>query len=141
MRDQREKQRPLTTTDAASRVPTDTLECRTTRLSKVIPFIGGRPMDSLPQPRLLQSRRDIMKSGAWAVVPLAIPFRNLALQDHQQPMTANCGADPYPIPWLDKNGGHHEPAGPNLEFGNSLLFTLASGKYTRLSQFHVVSER
>jgi hypothetical protein len=90
-------------------------------------------MDSLPQPRLLQSRRDIMKSGAWAVVPLAIPFRNLALPD-QQPMTANRGADPYPIPRLDKNGSHNEPAGSNLEFGNSLLFTLASGKYTRRSQ-------
>ena len=29
--------------------------------------------------------------------------------------TYNGGADPYPIPWLDKNGSHNQPAGPNLE--------------------------
>jgi len=64
---------------------------------KVIPLIGGKPMDSLPQLRLLQSRRDILKSGALAVVPLAILFRNLALQD-QQPMIANGGADRFQFP-------------------------------------------
>ena len=30
-------------------------------------------------------------------------------------MTANGGSDPYPIPWLVKNGSHNQPAGPNLE--------------------------
>ena len=29
--------------------------------------------------------------------------------------TANGSTDPYPIPWLDKNGSHNQPAGPNLE--------------------------
>ena len=29
--------------------------------------------------------------------------------------TYNGGADPYPIPWLDKNGSHNQPAGPQLE--------------------------
>jgi hypothetical protein len=33
----------------------------------------------------------------------------------QAPITANGGVDPYPIPWLDKNGSHNQPAGPNLE--------------------------
>ena len=34
----------------------------------------------------------------------------------QQPLkTANGGSEPYPIPWLDKNGSHNQPAGPNLE--------------------------
>ena len=47
------------------------------------------------------SRRDILKSGALAVLPLAIHSANLAPRD-QQPMTANGGTDPYPIPWLDK---------------------------------------
>jgi hypothetical protein len=88
-------------------------------------------MDSLPQSRLLQSRRDILKSGALAVVPLAIPFRNLALQD-QQPMTANGGADPYPIPWLDKNGSHNQPAGPNLEPSHIYHF---KGRVARCSTF------
>jgi len=30
-------------------------------------------------------------------------------------MPANGGTDPYPIPWLGKNGNHNQPAGPNLE--------------------------
>jgi len=29
--------------------------------------------------------------------------------------TYNGGTDPYPIPWLDKNGSHNQPAGPQLE--------------------------
>ena len=29
--------------------------------------------------------------------------------------TYNGSTDPYPIPWLDKNGSHNQPAGPNLE--------------------------
>jgi len=29
--------------------------------------------------------------------------------------TYNGGVDPFPIPWLDKNGSHNQPAGPRLE--------------------------
>jgi hypothetical protein len=29
--------------------------------------------------------------------------------------TYNGGIDPFPIPWLDKNGSHNQPAGPQLE--------------------------
>jgi hypothetical protein len=29
--------------------------------------------------------------------------------------TANGGTEPYPIPWLDKNGSHNQPAGPHRE--------------------------
>ena len=29
--------------------------------------------------------------------------------------TYNGGTDPYPIPWLDKNGSHNQPASPQLE--------------------------
>lgn len=71
-------------------------------------------MDHLTQSRRGHSRRDILKSSAFALLPLVIPTANLATDD-QQPMTANGGADPYPIPWLDKNGSHNQPAGPNLE--------------------------
>ena len=28
---------------------------------------------------------------------------------------SNGGAEPFPIPWLDKNGNHNQPAGPHLE--------------------------
>jgi hypothetical protein len=30
-------------------------------------------------------------------------------------LTYNGSTDPYPIPWLDKNGSHNQPAGPRLE--------------------------
>ena len=32
-----------------------------------------------------------------------------------KPTTYNGGTEPYPIPWLDKNGSHNQPAGPQLE--------------------------
>src|SRR5256885_10751119 len=32
-----------------------------------------------------------------------------------KPPTYNGGTDPYPIPWLDKNGSNNQPAGPQLE--------------------------
>jgi hypothetical protein len=34
--------------------------------------------------------------------------------EHALP-TSNGGTEPYAIPWLDKNGSHNQPAGPNLE--------------------------
>src|SRR5882724_7154922 len=60
------------------------------------------------------SRRDILKSGALSLLPLAVGSGDYPLHD-QEPMTANGGTEPYPIPWLDKNGSHNQPAGANLE--------------------------
>lgn len=76
-------------------------------------------------------RRDILKSSALALLPLAIPSANYAL-DEQQPMTANGGTDPYPIPSLDKNGSHNQPAGPNLEPSHIYHF---KGRVARSSTF------
>ncbi len=50
----------------------------------------------------------------------------------QQPMTANGGTDPYPIPSLDKNGSHNQPAGPNLEPSHIYHF---KGRVARCSTF------
>jgi len=47
-------------------------------------------------------------------------------------MTANGGVDPYPIPWLDKNGSHNQPAGPNLEPSHIYHF---KGRVARCSTF------
>jgi hypothetical protein len=66
-------------------------------------LIGGRPIDAFAEPRSYFTRRDMLKSSALALLSLAIPSANYALRD-QQPMTANGGTDPYPIPSLDKNG-------------------------------------
>jgi hypothetical protein len=52
------------------------------------------------------SRRDILKAGGSAVIPLAVPSAVYALHD-QQPMIANGGTDPCPILWLDKNGSQN----------------------------------
>ena len=88
-------------------------------------------MDPLTSFRPNFSRRDILKSSALALLPLAIPSANYALHE-QQPMAANGGTDPYPIPSLDKNGSHNQPAGPNLEPSHIYHF---KGRVARSSTF------
>jgi hypothetical protein len=77
-------------------------------------------MDPLSESRPHHSRRDILKSSALAMLPLAIPSANYALHE-QQPMTANGGTDPYPIPSLDKNGSHNQPAGRTSNLRTSTI--------------------
>src|SRR5579863_5817629 len=79
----------------------------------------------------LFNRRKILKSGALALLPLAIPLPGTSSQD-QPPMTANGGTDPYPIPWLDKNGSHNQPANPTLEPSHIYHF---KGRVARSSMF------
>lgn len=88
-------------------------------------------MDLFTHFRRRHSRRDILKSSALAIIPLAARSGNSSLCD-QQPMTANGGTDPYPIPWLDKNGSHNQPAGPNLEPSHIYHF---KGRIARCSTF------
>ena len=70
-------------------------------------------MDPLTKSLAHFSRRGILKSGALALLPFAIPSEKYAMAD-QQPMTANGGTDPYPIPSLDKNGSHAALAGSGV---------------------------
>ena len=79
---------------------------------------------------VLRSRRAFLQSSALALLPLAIP-RALSEQAGR-PMTANGGTEPYPIPWLDKNGSHNQPAGPNLDPSHIYHF---SGRVARCSTF------
>jgi hypothetical protein len=46
--------------------------------------------------------------------------------------TYNGGTDPYPIPWLDKNGSHNQPAGPQLEPSHIYHF---KGRVARCANF------
>src|SRR5437016_5591074 len=94
-------------------------------------LIGGRRMGPLSVLRPHRSRREMLKSSALALLPLVIPSATDALHE-QQPMTANGGSDPYPIPWLDKNGSHNQPAGPNLEPSHIYHF---KGRVARCSTF------
>ncbi len=80
---------------------------------------------------LVQTRREALKSGGLALLPLLIPGASLAF-DAQTPMTANGGSDPYPIPWLDKNGSHNQPASFNLEPSHIYHF---KGRVARSSTF------
>jgi hypothetical protein len=58
------------------------------------------------------TRRSVLKASVLAAIPLMAPCVIFA---DQHPTTANGSSDPFPIPWLDKNGSHNQPAGPNLE--------------------------
>ena len=80
---------------------------------------------------LIRSRREIIITGAAALFPLAVPSAAYA-QGHEPPMTANGGTDPFPIPWLDKNGSHNQPAGLNLEPSHLYHF---KGRVARCSTF------
>jgi len=97
----------------------------------LVSMTGGKTMDPVSQLRPNHSRRDMLKSSALALLPLVIPSANAAAHE-QQPMTANGGTDPYPIPWLDKNGSHNQPAGANLEPSHIYHF---KGRVARCSTF------
>ena len=56
----------------------------------------------------------MLKAAVIAAVPL-MPRSGRRESSDQKPMTANGGNEPLPIPWLDKNGSHNQPAGPNQE--------------------------
>jgi hypothetical protein len=89
-------------------------------------------MDYLTDSRGRRSRRSMLKSSAaLALLPLAGRPEISSLRV-QEPMTANGGTDPYPIPWLDKNGSHNQPAGPNLEPSHIYHF---KGRVARCSTF------
>jgi len=46
--------------------------------------------------------------------------------------TYNGSTDPYPLPWLDKFGDHHQPAGANLDPSDIFHF---KGRIVRCANF------
>ena len=44
----------------------------------------------------------------------------------------NGGADPFPIPWLDRNGSHNQSPGPEMEPSNIFHF---NGRIARANDF------
>jgi hypothetical protein len=77
------------------------------------------------------SRRRMLQAGAVSLLPLAIPSAMGGIEV-PPPTTANGGTEPFPIPWLDKNGSHNQPAGPNLEPSHMYHF---KGQVARCSTF------
>jgi hypothetical protein len=88
-------------------------------------------MDPLDALRTRHSRREMLKLSAPALFPFALHSQTHSLLS-QEPMTANGSTDPYPIPWLDKNGSHNQPAGANLEPSHIYHF---KGRVARCSTF------
>jgi len=77
-------------------------------------------MSSENDVRLSFTRRGFLGASvglACAGAASLIFTRDVGADDEAQPKlrTYNGGIDPYPIPWLDKNGSHNQPAGPQLE--------------------------
>jgi hypothetical protein len=75
---------------------------------------------------MITSRRKVVKSV------IAIPFLAPFWAGTLDAQTANGSAEPYPIPWLDKNGSHNQPAGPDLEPSHIFHF---KGRVARSSTF------
>jgi hypothetical protein len=88
-------------------------------------------MTGIYSSRLVCNRRKLLKSLAWGSTALGMQ-RSFGQQSQEMPRTANGGAGPYPIPWLDKNGSHNQPAGRNLETSHIYHF---KGRVARCSTF------
>lgn len=93
--------------------------------------VGDTTMSPLTSDCRACSRREMLKVGALAAIPFVFPPMDLPLHC-QQLGTANGGTDPFPIPWLDKNGSHNQPAGPDLEPSHIYHF---KGRVARSSTF------
>jgi len=86
-------------------------------------------------------RRCWIKLGLSSTVAALLPCTRLNAQYTAQSCAplipqnhepSNGGACPYPIPWLDKNGNHNQPAMPNVELSSIYHF---KGKLARCSGF------
>lgn len=76
----------------------------------------------------LLSRRRFVRGSLFTGAAISLP----TFAYSETPVTANGSADPYPIPWLDKNGSHNQSAGPNLEPSHIFHF---KGLVARCSTF------
>jgi hypothetical protein len=88
------------------------------------------------------NRRHWLKLGAASAVGASL--RASVLSEQSTPATCappiphnheplNGGSCPYPIPRLDKDGNHNQPAAPNVELSSIYHF---KGKLARCSGFH-----
>lgn len=64
------------------------------------------------------SRRQLLGSGACLIAGASLLLshntaRGITTEEWGAP--SNGSTDPYPIPWLDKNGSHNQSPGPGME--------------------------
>ena len=84
----------------------------------------------------IPSRRRFLAASAAGVAWL-MQGRNASAQAAARippvsPIDPDGPSGPYPIPWLDKNGSHNQPAGPDLEPSHIYHF---KGRVARCSGF------
>ena len=81
-------------------------------------------------------RRAFLRTlGLGTAVVAAVPARVAAprtLGEGVIPAPVGGNDQPYPIPWLDKNGSHNEPAGPGHEPSSIYHF---KGRVARAADF------
>ena len=70
--------------------------------------------------------------SAWLMQGCNVSAQAAARVRPDSPIDPDGPSAPYPIPWLDKNGSHNQPAGPNLEPSHIYHF---KGHVARCSTF------
>lgn len=84
------------------------------------------------------NRRQLLYSGASLAIAgastLLLPRTTTAQKGTPVPdgLPSNGSTDPYPIPWLDKNGSHNQSPGPGMEPSNIFHF---KGRMARCNNF------
>jgi len=84
------------------------------------------------------NRRHFLRSGAFLAAvgasALMLPGTASARKDESAAgcLPSNGSTDPFPIPWLDKNGSHNQSPGPGMEPSNIYHFR---GKIARCNNF------
>ena len=73
-----------------------------------------------------------LSAAAAGAASLVLNRNGAAATPQSELRTYNGGTDPYPIPWLDKNGSHNQPAGPQLEPSHIYHF---KGRVARCADF------
>ena len=78
-------------------------------------------------------RKFVSTVGVISGASLLLPRQAASNESPESKLrTYNGGTDPYPIPWLDKNGSHNQPAGPQSEPSHIYHF---KGRVARCADF------
>src|SRR5688572_170848 len=89
---------------------------------------------SQARPECVTARRQFLRSGVYLTAAgLWLPHPSTA-QEARPPreVGGDGGNDPFPIPWLDKNGSHNQSPGPEQEPSNIFHF---KGRVARCNDF------
>ncbi len=81
------------------------------------------------------SRRHFLMSGAALAATSAFDLKRSDAEEGpsgRESFVYDGSTDPYPIPWLDKNGSHNQPAGLDKEPSHIYHF---KGKVARCADF------